>query len=957
MTSIRSKVEQSKHHSIKRYSLDSNQECLVQTSSNKSDADSKVVHQVSSSDTPTGAERDHVSSHRIKHSCDPRYECTFDSLCDDAGLHSAVIGTTNEPQEGDSLLPSSYISDNTRKAQHDDSSIEYFQGQAACEPSISSNIMTSTHYSIQVNTLETRRNDSNKCEQFEIRWRNLTLKVDNEQWLARAKDRLFNRNESRDTSKTILNSISGSIRSGQLTAILGPSGSGKSSLLNCLFRNQTNGVTGSIQVGGNAPRKLKLCFIPQQDYLIEYLTVLEDLMFVSKLRNVGSCKNKTCKDGKHFSAIIDHRSNATRIAEQFGLVNCIDVKIGRLSGGQQKRLSIAREVMSNPDVLILDEPTTGLDSLSCLRTIRVLRNLVDSSFDLLGRSMSIVVVIHQPQQEIFNMFDKAYVLSRRGDSIYEDKPTSAVDTIKSCTNLSLPCPNYNVASFLLEIASDPMYETSLDLLIDEHKRKYSGRYASDEDTSLSSCVNSANVPLDTLIIDRNGANEVRIAFSPSFDTCGEPSVAQEFEQHNAVRSKSLGALATEQSLTSSSDSATKQTRSVPAPVSTSTKYFKSRELKRATVPSHPKCLKCYFNFVVILMHRSWLSIVRNPSFSRSRLVFHIAFPLLMAAVCGTKLGPPTGCPVVEGEVDLSSIKEKIANKLVAELQESARLTFENIGLYFIMCFGLGISIMTATSTVFPFTIRLIRKEYINGLYPSAPYLVAQTLAELPTEIFFPSLSIIIMYTLTGQTAGFMQWRMFVVVVVYILFSYTMHSHGLMFGAMLPNSPNIAVLTAQGSTLPYTLVSGFLVRASRMPEWLNKITMLSPYKLGLNGALAARYGFHLCPCSEDSIVNGTFPIADLSPQVRHVFDYYMESSNSTKSGSDFFEKLGKRLIDAQTYGLTIRSCDDVKPFPLHAYNVEDIDLYYSIIGMFLIILVTKLITFSLIRLHLGRGKFK
>lgn len=105
---------------------------------------------------------------------------------------------------------------------------------------------------------------------------------------------------------------------------------------------------------------------------------------------------------------------------------------GTLSGGQRKRLSIALELLDNRPILFLDEPTTGLDSLSATHCVRLLHNLAHE-----GRT--IVCTIHQPAGTVFEMFDQVYVLAG-GRSIYQG---SAENTVAFLSSNGLHCPQYH----------------------------------------------------------------------------------------------------------------------------------------------------------------------------------------------------------------------------------------------------------------------------------------------------------------------------------------------------------------------------------------------------------------------------------------------------------------------------------------------------------------------------------
>uniref|UniRef100_A0A1Q3FN52 Putative the eye pigment transporter n=1 Tax=Culex tarsalis TaxID=7177 RepID=A0A1Q3FN52_CULTA len=232
--------------------------------------------------------------------------------------------------------------------------------------------------------------------------------------------------------KTVLNGVSGKFNSGELTAIMGPSGAGKSSLLNILTGYTTSGVKGSLNigqiVGGN-----KLCsYILQEDNLHPFFTVQEIMMMACDLKISSRCLEHEDKQ-RLIDTILD-----TLHLKFTKLTRC-----GNLSGGQKKRLSIALELIDNPPVLFLDEPTTGLDSSSSLYTIKLLQRLARE-----GRT--IVCTIHQPSATVFEMFDHVYALAD-GHCVYQG---SALNTVPYLHSVGLQCPQYhNAADYLLEVAN------------------------------------------------------------------------------------------------------------------------------------------------------------------------------------------------------------------------------------------------------------------------------------------------------------------------------------------------------------------------------------------------------------------------------------------------------------------------------------------------------------------------
>ncbi|CRK94326.1 CLUMA_CG007841, isoform A [Clunio marinus] len=235
--------------------------------------------------------------------------------------------------------------------------------------------------------------------------------------------------------KNVLKGISGCFKSGELTAIMGPSGAGKSSLLNILTGFTKQGVKGVLEMGEKNTRYdgQKSCsYILQEDHLYPFFTVNETMTIATNLKISDRCMSHDEKQ-----LLID------QILETLHLTYVKDTRCGSLSGGQKKRLSIALELIDNPPILFLDEPTTGLDSSSSTHTIRLLHNLARE-----GRT--IVCTIHQPSASIYEMFDHVYALAE-GHCVYQG---SNANTIPYLASLGLQCPQYHSApDYLLEVTN------------------------------------------------------------------------------------------------------------------------------------------------------------------------------------------------------------------------------------------------------------------------------------------------------------------------------------------------------------------------------------------------------------------------------------------------------------------------------------------------------------------------
>lgn len=136
-------------------------------------------------------------------------------------------------------------------------------------------------------------------------------------------------------------------------------------------------------------------------------------------------------------------SQIKEILELLGLTETLETFTGKLSGGQQKRLSIALELVDNPRVIFFDEPTTGLDSSSASQCVSLLKRLADS-----GRT--IVCTIHQPSALVFQKMDLIYAIAE-GQCIYQG---SSQNLVPFLSEVDLVCPSFhNPADYLLEIST------------------------------------------------------------------------------------------------------------------------------------------------------------------------------------------------------------------------------------------------------------------------------------------------------------------------------------------------------------------------------------------------------------------------------------------------------------------------------------------------------------------------
>uniref|UniRef100_A0A3Q2TJE2 Broad substrate specificity ATP-binding cassette transporter ABCG2 n=1 Tax=Fundulus heteroclitus TaxID=8078 RepID=A0A3Q2TJE2_FUNHE len=243
--------------------------------------------------------------------------------------------------------------------------------------------------------------------------------------------------KAKRSPKEILMDLNGIMRPG-LNAILGPTGSGKSSFLDILAgRKDPLGLSGEVLIDG-APQppnfKCLSGYVVQEDVVMGTLTVRQNLSFSAALRLPTSVPQS------------EKEARVEHLIRELCLSKVADSKVGSpmtrgISGGERKRTNIGMELIIDPAVLFLDEPTTGLDASTANSVLLLLKRMASH-----GRT--IIMSIHQPRYSIYRLFDTLTLLVG-GRMVYHGPAPSALDYF---SNIGYPCePHNNPADFFLDV--------------------------------------------------------------------------------------------------------------------------------------------------------------------------------------------------------------------------------------------------------------------------------------------------------------------------------------------------------------------------------------------------------------------------------------------------------------------------------------------------------------------------
>ncbi|KAI0546473.1 hypothetical protein F4679DRAFT_410622 [Xylaria curta] len=242
--------------------------------------------------------------------------------------------------------------------------------------------------------------------------------------------------------KPILTDIRGIAHPGEITAIMGASGAGKTSFLDILARKNKRGhFSGDFYVNGekvnDADFKSVVGFVDQEDTMLPTLTVHETIL-TSALLRLPRHMGRSAKEQRVYE-----------VEKQLGIYHIRDSLIGSeegkgrgISGGEKRRVGIACELVTSPSILFLDEPTSGLDAYNAYNVIECLVTLAKTY------KRTVIFTIHQPRSNIVALFDRLILLAQ-GKTVFSG-PFSQCQEYFDEVGYACP-PGFNIADYLVDL--------------------------------------------------------------------------------------------------------------------------------------------------------------------------------------------------------------------------------------------------------------------------------------------------------------------------------------------------------------------------------------------------------------------------------------------------------------------------------------------------------------------------
>ncbi|KAK3309914.1 uncharacterized protein B0T15DRAFT_17866 [Chaetomium strumarium] len=680
--------------------------------------------------------------------------------------------------------------------------------------------------------------------------------------------------------KDILSGIQGMAHPGELTAIMGASGAGKTTFLDILARkNKRGNVSGEFYVNGekvsDADYKNATGFVDQEDTMLPTLTVHETIL-TSALLRLPRDMTRAAKEQR-----------VLEVEKQLGIYHIRDSLIGSeegkgrgISGGEKRRVSIACELVTSPSILFLDEPTSGLDAYNAYNVIECLVTLAKTY------KRTVIFTIHQPRSNIVALFDRLILLAQ-GKTVYSGPLHQCQDYFD---HIGYSCPpGFNIADYLVDLTMHAGSTTSFDdgtLLTDvasvgpsstravKSVASISGTSVGDDNSTVeASSSRPKNKRRDSVRVRQE--RELYTRRKHAVDTAASSDAGDEIGAYKLQT----------QPTRIVSPSRADDHDDLPPPAATGTdldilvqSYIQSdiagnthdeiQQAVMAAVNSNGQnsngnigdgnintgtmgkgyARVGYWRQFVLLSQRTWRNLYRNPML----MLTHYAIAILLAVFAGYLFYGLT--------MDIAGFQNRL-------------------GLFFFVLALFGFSTLT-TLSVFSQERLLFVRERANGYYSPVTYFAAKVLFDIvPLRIIPPILLGAIVYPMTGLVAEVDKFLVFMLVLV--LFNLAAAAICLFIGIVCKDG-GVANLIGSLVMLFSLLFAGLLLNHNAIPksalwlQWLsifhygfealivNEVTQLTliDHKIGIDitvpgAAILSSFGFDNQAMWPDIINLGVF----------------------------------------------------------------------------------------------------
>ncbi|KAJ9151833.1 ABC-2 type transporter [Pleurostoma richardsiae] len=624
--------------------------------------------------------------------------------------------------------------------------------------------------------------------------------------------------------KQILAGIQGVAHPGELTAIMGASGAGKTTFLDILARKNKRGlIGGDFYVNGekvsDTDFKNVVGFVDQEDTMLPTLTVHETILTSALLR-----LPRDMTRGAKEQRVIE-------VEKQLGIYHIRDSLIGSeegkgrgISGGEKRRVGIACELVTSPSILFLDEPTSGLDAYNAYNVIECLVTLAKDY------KRTVIFTIHQPRSNIVALFDRLLLLAQ-GKTVYSGPFHQCQEYFD---RVGFPCPpGFNIADYLVDLTMHAGAQTPFDdgavsadvTSIGPSSTRAVKSIASLSGTSVGEESGIEGSSFRPKVKHRDSVRtrqerelftrrKTHVDTTSSSDAGGEELGAYKLQNQSPKLAPSqiedpddlppaaagesdldiLIASFAESDIARTTQDEIRQaiTRAEDANGRHVNGYDASGPNIHVSVVGRGYARVGWLRQFVILSGRTWKNLYRNPLL----MLTHYAIAILLAVLCGYLFYGLTD--------DIPGFQNRL-------------------GLFFFVLALFGFSTLTSLN-VFASERLLFLRERANGYYSPITYFAAKVLFDvLPLRIIPPILMGVIIYPMTGLVPEASKFFTFVLVLV--LFNFAAAAICLFIGIVCKDG-SVANLIGSLVMLFSLLFAGLLLNHDKIPaaaiwlQWLS-----------------------------------------------------------------------------------------------------------------------------------------